>query len=172
MFQDEGRFGRISDPRRCWAPEGIRPVVPAQLIREYVYAFAAVSPHDGILESLILPDVNTEAMSLFLEEVAKRHSEEFIIMIMDQAGWHRSKQLKIPENMRLEWLPPYSPQCNPVEHIWDELREKWFINRVFRSLDSLEDTLVEALCDLENDKQKTLKLTGFDWIVSIYLNAT
>lgn len=172
MFQDEGRFGRISDPRRCWAPEGIRPVVPAQLIREYVYAFAAVSPHDGTLESLILPDVNTEAMSLFLEEVAKRHSEEFIIMIMDQAGWHRSKKLKIPKNMRLEWLPPYSPQCNPVEHLWDELREKWFINRVFQSLDSLENTLVEALCDLENDKQKTLKLTGFDWIISILLNAT
>lgn len=172
MFQDEGRFGRISDPRRCWAPEGIRPVVPAQLIREYVYAFAAVSPHDGTLESLILPDVNTEAMSLFLEEVAKRHSEEFIIMIMDQAGWHRSKKLKIPKNMRLEWLPPYSPQCNPVEHLWDELREKWFINRVFQSLDSLENTLVEALCDLENDKQKTLKLTCFDWIISILLNAT
>lgn len=171
MFQDEGRFGRISDPRRCWAPEGVRPSVPAQIVREYTYAFAAVSPHDGTLESLILPDVNTEAMSIFLAEVAKRHSEEFIIMFMDRAGWHRSKRLKIPKNMRLEWLPPYSPQCNPVEHIWDELREKWFINRVFQSLDSLENTLVEALVDIENDKQKTLKLTGFDWIISILLNA-
>lgn len=172
MFQDEGRFGRISDPRRCWAPEGVRPSVSAQIVREYTYAFAAVSPHDGTLESLILPDVNTEAMSIFLAEVAERHSEEFIIMFMDRAGWHRSKDLKIPKNMRLEWLPPYSPQCNPVEHIWDELREKWFINRVFQSLDSLENTLVEALVDLENDKQKTLKLTGFDWIISVLLNAT
>ncbi len=70
MFQDEGRFGRISDPRRCWAPTGLRPDVPGQVIREYTYAFAAVSPHDGTLDSLILPEVNTEMMSIFLEEVS------------------------------------------------------------------------------------------------------
>lgn len=172
MFQDEGRFGRINDPRRCWAPRGIRPEVPAQVVREFTYAFAAVSPHDGTLESLILPEVNTEAMSIFLTEVAKRHTEEFIIMFMDQAGWHRSKELKVPENMRLEWLPPYSPQCNPVEHIWEELREKWFHNQVFQSLDSIENTLVDALASLENDSQKVFSLTGFDWIISIKLNAT
>jgi transposase len=171
MFQDEGRFGRINDPRRCWAPSGVRPDVPQQVVREYTHAFAAVSPHDGILDSLILPEVNAEMMTLFLEEVSRRHSDEFIMMFMDQAGWHKAKALKIPKNMSLFWLPAYSPQCNPVEHLWEEMREKWFENKVFDSLDSVEDTLVTALASLEKDKKKVKGLTGFDWIVSICMNA-
>lgn len=172
MFQDEGRFGRISDLRRCWAPEGVRPDVPVQIVREYTYGFVAVSPHDGTMDSLILPEVNTQTMTIFLAEVASRHSEEFILMFMDQAGWHRALDLVIPKNIRLIWLPPYSPQCNPVEHIWDEIREKWFPNRVFQSLDAMEDILCDALQTLENDKKRVNSLTGFKWIVSVLLNAT
>jgi hypothetical protein len=67
MFQDEARFGRINDPRRCWAPSGIRPEVPCQIVREYTYVYAAASPHDGTLDSLVLPEVNGEMMSIFLE---------------------------------------------------------------------------------------------------------
>jgi hypothetical protein len=166
MFEDEGRFGRISDPRRCWAPKGIRPDSPAQFVREYTYAFAAVSPLDGVLDSLILPEVNAKTMSLFLSEVSSRHPEDFILMFMDRAGWHRANDLIIPENMRLEWLPPYSPQCNPVEHLWDEIREKHFCNLVFHSLDAVEASLCTALASLEASPQKVASLTGFEWIVS------
>jgi transposase len=151
MFQDEARFGRINDPRRCWAPKGVRPEVGMQIVREYTYAFGAVSPQDGTLDSLVLPVVNAEAMSIFLEEVARRHPEEFILMFLDGAGWHRANDLAVPENMRLEALPPYSPQLNPVEHIWDEIREKWFTNEVFNSLDAVEDRLVEALVALGSE---------------------
>lgn len=172
MFQDEGRFGRISDPRRCWAPEGCRPDVPQQIVREYTYAFAAVCPHDGIMDSLILPEVNASMMSLFLAEVASRHVDEFILMFMDQAGWHKARGLIIPKNMRLIWLPPYSPQCNPVEHVWEEIREKWFYNMVFASMDAVEDMLVDALIKLEHDQKRILSLTGFDWLISIRMNAT
>jgi hypothetical protein len=117
MFQDEARFGRINDPRRGWAPKGFRPEVGMQIVREYTYAFGAVSPQDGTLDSLVLPVVTAEAMSIFLEEVARRQPEEFILMFLDGAGWHRANNLAVPENMRLEALPPYSPQLNPVEHI-------------------------------------------------------
>ena len=172
MFQDEGRFGRISDPRRCWAPLGLRPDVPTQVVREYTYAFAAVSPHDGTMDSLILPEVNACTMSMFLEEVATRHPEGLILMLMDQAGWHKAKELKIPQNMRLVWLPAYSPQCNPVEHLWDEIREKWFANKVFDSMAAVEDILMDALVTLENDEKKVAGIAGFDWIVSIHLNAS
>ena len=120
MFEDEARFGRISDPRRCWAPPGIRPEVNTQLVREYEYAFAALCPHDGTLETLVLPSVNTEAMGVFLAEVSQRHAHEFILMVLDGAGWHRAKRLQIPSNMRLIPLPPWSPPLNPVEHLWDE----------------------------------------------------
>jgi hypothetical protein len=112
MFQDEARFGRINDARRCWAPAGMRPQVRAQIVREYSYAFAAVSPHDGVLDTLVLPEVNTQAMSIFLAEIAERHPDEYILMVLDGAGWHKAAGLVIPENIRLVPLPPYSPELN------------------------------------------------------------
>jgi transposase len=72
--------------------------------------------------------------------------------------------LAVPENMRLEELPPYSPQLNPEEPIWDEIREKWFPNKVFNSLDAVEDRLVEALVSLENDKKLVASTISFEWI--------
>jgi hypothetical protein len=72
MLQDERRFGRISTPRRCWAPRGMRPDVPSQIVREYTYAYVALSPHDGTMDSLILPQVSEQAMSIFLREVSDR----------------------------------------------------------------------------------------------------
>lgn len=85
MFQDEARFGRINDPRHCWAPRGFRPEVGMQIVREYTYAFGAVSPHDGALDTLVLPVVTAAAMSIFLAKVARRHPEEFIVMVLDGA---------------------------------------------------------------------------------------
>ncbi|HVI79212.1 MAG TPA: IS630 family transposase [Candidatus Acidoferrum sp.] len=171
MFEDEARFGRLSEPQRCWAPKGVRPEVPAQIVREYEYAYAAVSPHDGVLDTLVLPKVNTEAMGLFLAEVAQRHPHEFIVMVLDGAGWHRAKRLSVPENMRLVPLPPWSPQLNPAEHLWDELREKYFANRRFESMDQLEKQLVTGLVVLESDAPRMASLTGFDWITCVPLNA-
>ena len=171
MFEDEARFGRISDPRRCWAPAGMRPEVKVQMVREYEYAFAAVSPHDGVLDTLVLPTVNAEAMSVFLAEVAQRHPNELILMVLDGAGWHRAKRLQIPANLRLIPLPPWSPQLNPVEHLWDEVREKWFHNRVFASLSAVDEQLVQALRVLETDSQQVASMVGFSWITHIPLNA-
>jgi hypothetical protein len=172
MLQDEGRFGRISNPMRCWAPRGMRPNVPCQMVREYTYVYVAVSPHDGVMDSLVLPEVNAQAMSLFLGEVSSRHSDEFILMVMDGAGWHKAKELKVPENMHLIFLPAYSPQLNPVEHVWENIRENWFRNEVFASIDAVENQLVKALSDLENHPAEVASLTGFSWIIDITLNAT
>ncbi len=133
MVQDEARFGRICEPRRCWAPAGIRPHTPKQAIRQAVYAFAAIAPQLGKLVALVLPSADTDMMNLFLQQVAQEVADSFILMQVDQAGWHRSRELQIPENIRLIFQPPYSPELNPVEHLWDELREKFFLNRVFSS---------------------------------------
>lgn len=124
MFQDEARLGRINDPQRCWALRGFRPEVGMQIVRAYTYAFVAVSPHEGRLDTLVLPVVTGEAMPIFLAGVAWCHPEEFILMVLDGAGWHSANRWIILENVRLEALPPYSPQLNPMEHIWDEIREK------------------------------------------------
>jgi putative transposase len=171
MFEDEARFGRISDPRRCWAPPGVRPEVSTQFIREYEYAFAAVSPQDGLLDTLVLPTVNTEAMNIFLAEVSRRHAEECIVMVLDGAGWHKARRLLVPANMRLLFLPPWSPQLNPAEHVWDEVREKWFANRVFANMNAVEEQLLTALKTLEEDAMRVASLTGFGWIKNLSLNA-
>jgi transposase len=95
------------------------------LTHEYTYAFGAVDVCTGQLDCLILPHVNTECMQLFLNEVAVRHPDEHIVMVIDGAGWHRSEALKAPANIYLLKLPPYAPELNPIEHVWDELREKF-----------------------------------------------
>ena len=171
MFQDEGRFGLLGTPRRCWAPHNTRPVVGARLERKYIYAFSAVSPHDGVMDSLVLPWVNAETMSLFLAEVAQRHAQEFVVMVMDQAGWHLASELSVPTNMRLIFLPPYSPELNPAEHLWKSLREDCFANHVFADLDAVERTLSKGLVTLEADSARTQSMTGFKWITSISLIA-
>ena len=172
MFQDEARFGRINGPKRCWAPKGIRPVSYCQIVREYTYAYAAVCPNDGTMDSLILPIVTAQAMSIFLEEVGMRHADEYIIMFMDRAAWHTAKTLKIPSNISIMKLPAYSPELNPTENIWDEIREKFFLNTVFSSMKTVEDKLEEALISLETSKELVKPITGFEWIVTSILNAT
>ena len=106
------------------------------LTHEYTYVYGAVDVCTGELDSLILPHVNTECIQ-FLNEVSSRHPDERIVMVID--------------GIYLLKLPPYAPELNPIEHVWDELREKFFHNRVFKSLDALEDHLTLALKTLEND---------------------
>lgn len=171
MFQDEARFGRINDPHRCWAPAPLRPVVRSAVIREFTCAFAAVCPIDGVLDSLVLPEASTETMNLFLEEVDSRHLEEFIVMILDGAGWHTAKKLNVPENMHLHFLPPYSPELNPTENLWDEIREKGFSNRAFDSLNAVDDQLVDQLAYLEKSPKRVQSITGWSWIINLKLNA-
>lgn len=172
MAQDEGRFGRISQARRAWAPLGIRPRVPQQLVREYIYAYAAVCPGIGRMTALILPYANTEMMNIFLVHVSGEFVDSFIIMLVDRAGWHSSATLKLPENIRLIQQPAYSPELNPVEHIWDELREKNFPNQSFKSLDEVEDELCLGLNELSRDPYRLQSLTNFPYLNVTRLNAT
>ena len=112
MFQDEARFGRISDVRHCWQKKPHRPVVKAMVTQQYVYAYGAISPADGRFDSLILPQVNGKCMQLFLDEVARRYPDENIVMVLDGAGWHKSP-FQLADNLRLIFLPPYAPELNP-----------------------------------------------------------
>jgi transposase len=138
--------------------------------QEYVYAYAAVSVADGELDALILPHVNSTCMQLFLDEVAARHPGERLVMVLDGAGWHRAFALKLPENMRLVFLPPYAPELNPVEHVWDEVREKSFGNLAFNTLDALESHLEAALRTLEQDNPRVKSIVAWPWIINSLLN--
>jgi len=171
MFQDEARFGRISDTRHCWCRRPFRPMVKAMVTQQCTYAYGAVSPMDGCFDSHMLPHVNAECRQVFLDEVAQRYPSDNILMVLDGAEWHKRLSFALPENLKLHFLPPYSPELNPVEHLWDELREKHFHNRVFDSIDALEDHLVDALRAMENDTERVARSTRWPWIINFVSNA-
>jgi len=171
MFQDEARFGRMVRIRRSWAPRPQRPMVCNGYEREFLYVYGAVSPLQGQLDWMITRKMNTTNMSAFLAQVSTRHRRDFIVMVVDGASSHVAKDLVIPKNMRLLRLPPYAPELNPQEHVWDELREKAFPNRVFADLDSVLAQLQESLPRMAADRAALRSLTSWPWIVGLNLNA-
>jgi hypothetical protein len=171
MFQDVARFGRMVRIRRCWAPAPHRPVVSNGYEREFLYVYGAVSPLDGQLDWMICPKMNTARMSEHLAQIGAAHPGEFIVIVVDGASSHVSKELAVPENIRLLRLPPYAPELNPQEHLWDELREKEFPNRVFSDLSSVRSQLENGLRRLAGDSPGLRSLTAWPWILSLNLNA-
>jgi len=131
------------------------------VVRESVYIFAAVEPGAGLMTSLVLPAANTAMMNLFLEHVSQSFENYFMVMQVDQAGWHRSKELIVPENIRLIKQPAYSPEGNQVSHLWEELREKYLHNRLFSSLDLLVEVLCQGLNELTEDKERLRSMMSF-----------
>lgn len=164
-FEDEARFGRINNVSRCWSLRQKRPTVTKQMIREYTYAYTAVCPSTGSTFSIISPVNNTEAMNVFLALLSAEYSQHKIVMVLDGAGWHTSGMLEVPANISLLHLPPYSPELNPVEHIWDYVREqKGFNNHTFDTIEQVEDKLQSALKEISEENSKMKSLCNFHWL--------
>jgi len=166
MFEDEAGFGRISVPSACWAPSGVRPIVNCHHIREYEYAYGAVDPVDGEKFFLVLPNSNTVCMNIFLKELSAAYPKDYILLPLDNAVWHKSKTLKVPENIYLFYLPPRTPEMNPIEQIWKEIRKRGFKNTLFKTLDHVVDRLCDTCNSLTNDCIKSI--TGREWILSMF----
>jgi len=167
MFQDEARFGRMSDPRSCWAPAPKRPLVNRAIIREFRYEYAAVSAWDGDLDYMTSEKMNTDNMSRFLDQVGKAHNQDFMVMVLDGASSHKCKDLVVPENITLVFLPPYSPELNPAELIWNELRRNYFANKVFDSLNAATLQAENGLTRMSSDKKMVKSLINWPWINAI-----
>lgn len=132
------------------------------MVREHSYAFCAVCPLEGETYSLISPVCNTAAMNELLQGLSEAYSEEAILLFFDSAGWHKSKELDKPANIHLELLPPYAPELNPTEHLWDYIREqKGFNNHTFDSMQELEDQLEITLKELHQEKNYIQSLCTF-----------
>lgn len=166
MFQDEAGFGRINKPKYCWCEKGSRPSVPCHHIREYRYVYGAVEPLSGKSCFLILPYCNSACMNVFLNHLSEQYPEDRIMLCCDGAAWHKSASLNIPENIRLLFIPPYTPEMNPIEQIWKELRKMGFRNEVFATLEKV----VDRLCDVINNlSEATIRsITGRDWIIKCF----
>ena len=171
MFQDEARFGRISDPSACWAPTPYRPLIDLALVREFKYEYAAISPMDGALDYMTSDKMNTENMNRFLSQVSDAHKDEFNIMILDGASSHKSKDLVIPENISLVLLPPYSPELNPVEQVWRILRRNEFANKIFDSLEKAIGQAEKGLRKMASNGLAMSRLSNWPWIYNAILIA-
>ena len=95
MFQDEARFGRMSRPRRCWAPVGPRPMMQNGYEREFTYVYGVVSPMEGTLDYRLCAKMNTEEMGVFLQQVSQQYPDEYLLMVVDGASSHKAKALEV-----------------------------------------------------------------------------
>lgn len=166
MFQDEASFGRINKPKYCWCAKGTRPSVPCHHVREYRYVYGAVEPLTGEGFFLVMPYCNTVCMNVFLAELSKKYPKDKIILVCDGAAWHKSKSLIVPDNIELVFIPPYTPEMNPIEQIWKEIRKIGFKNEVFPTLQKVIDRLCDVIRSLSKNTIKSV--TGRDWILSCF----
>jgi putative transposase len=166
MFRDEAGFGRINKPKYCWCKKGVRPSVPCHHIREYRYVFGAVDPVSGDDCYLVMPRCNTVCMNVFLSELSKTFPKDRIILACDGAGWHNSGSLRIPVNIRIVHVPPYTPEMNPIEQVWKEIRKRGFRNEIFNSLEKVVDRLCDIIRSLTPSDIKSI--TGRNWILKCF----
>ena len=132
-FQDEARIGQKNKITRRWAKRGTRPSAPRDQRTASTYIFGAICPKQGKGAALILPACNTEAMNLHLAEIAKMVTPgAHAVLLVDQAGWHMSTRLVVPPNITIVALPPKSPELNPVENVWQYIRDNWLANGIKR----------------------------------------
>ena len=139
-FADEARVGQKNTISRRWARRGTRRWAPKDQRTASAYIFGAICPAKGTGAGLVMPRCTTEVMSLHLAEIAQAVAPgAHAVLLLDQAGWHTTRKLVVPANITLLPLPARSPELNPVENLWQFLRENWLGNRIFRSYDDALD---------------------------------
>jgi len=167
MFEDEAGFGRISDPLNCWAPPRTRPIVPSQRVREYKTVYGAVSPIDGDSFFMVLDKSNTENMSLFMTELSKKYPNDLILFVMDRASWHKACALKSHTNIWRFFIPPRTPEMNPIEIVWREIRKLGFKNKAFSSIDEVVQKFHEVV-EQHMSNEAIRNLTLWSWVEEVY----
>jgi transposase len=163
-FQDEARIGQKNGMVRQWARRGSRPRQPADQRYDSAYLFGAICPARGTGAGLAMPYADTEAMQFHLDEISRRVARgAHAVLLLDRAGWHTTGHLTIPKNMTLIFLPSRAPELNPVENVWQFLRQTWLSNRVFDTYEAI----IEAACDAWNrlmDQPQAITSIGMrDW---------
>ena len=167
-FQDEARVGQKGTVTRIWAPQGTRPRAPRDTRYQWSYIFGAACPERGVAAGLVLPYVNTEAMNLHLAEISKTVATgAHAILVLDCAGWHLANKLEIPQNITLLKLPPYSPELNSMENVWQYLRANKLALSVFDTYEEILQKCAEAWNFFANDPGRIMSVTKRDWATVI-----
>ena len=130
----------------------------------WAYIFGAICPKKGKGAGLVLPYCDTEAMQEHLFEISNAVDPgAHAVLILDQAGWHVTPKLKVPENITLMFLPPRSPELNPVENLWQFMRDNWLSNRVFKDYDDIDDQCCRAWNRLVDQPWKIMSIGMREW---------
>lgn len=161
FFMDEARFGTHSKLGHGWFKTGKRSRIAVKLGFKNFYVYTAVEPATGETFTLLLPKVNADMMSLFLKQLAKFCGTADIMVIMDGAGWHRSKTLEIPPSIQPLFLPAYCPEMNPVERLWLQVKRATIRNRIYDSLADLEAVVGTFMASLS--LSTVSKVCAVDW---------
>lgn len=138
FFMDEARFGQQGTLTNVWAARGSRPTAVKQTKYEWVYLYGAVEPATGDSTALLMPYVDTACFNIFLQTLSQAlEPGDHAVLIMDQAGWHLSKGVQMPGNITPLFLPPYSPELNPIENLWHYLKSHYLSNRAYDDYEHL-----------------------------------
>ena len=166
--KDEARIGQKGELTRQWARRGTRPRQPRDQRYQAAYLFAAACPEAEKTAALVLPQVNTEAMNLHLAEIA-RHvaADAHAVVILDQAGWHGGNGLIVPANLTLLPLPPYSPELNPIENLWQFLRHNFLNTRVYDGYQAVVDACCDAWNRLRAIPGQVRSITAREWAKTV-----
>jgi transposase len=164
-FQDEARIGQKGRCAHRWWLRGERPLGLCDRRFQSTYLFAAVCPATGADFALVMPKANTKAMIRFLDDFSKTLASDVqVLLVMDQAGWHRAKDLVIPANITAVSLPPYSPELNPVERVWLYLRERFLSHRWLEDYDAIVQACCQAWNSMVADPERLRSITSYPWI--------
>jgi hypothetical protein len=163
-FTDEARVGQQGTITRIWAKRGSRPRKLRDRRYEWTYLFGAICPERRTGAAIIMPEVNVAAMNEHLAEISRRVSVgAMALLVLDGAGWHRSPRLKLPDNIVLLPLPPYAPELNPVENVWEYMRGNWLSHRVWDSYEAILDACQAAWRALMAMPDRIASITRRTW---------
>jgi transposase len=158
------RIGQKNGIVRQWARRGSRPRQPADQRYESAYLFGAICPARGTGAALALPYADTEAMQLHLDEIGRTVARgAHAVLLLDRAGWHTTGDLVVPKNLTLILLPSRAPELNPVENVWQYLRQTWLSNRVFESYEAIIEAACEARRNLLAQPETITSISLREW---------
>jgi hypothetical protein len=163
-FQDEARVGQQGTLTRIWARRGTRPRAPRDRRYDWAYLFGAVCPQRRATAALVMPRADAESLSKHLAEIGKEVATgAHAVLVLDGAGYHVAADLDIPANITLLHLPPYSPELNPVENIWEYLRGNKLAITVFDNYDHIVETCCAAWNFFASDSDAIASITTRTW---------
>jgi transposase len=165
-FMDEARIGQKGHLTHVWSQQGARPRGVQQQGFASAHLFGAVCPERDAGVALAMPEVSTAAMGLFLAELSRSLPPgTHAALVLDGAGWHISPDLEVPANLTLIRLPPYSPELNPVERVWEYLRDRWLSHRILAGgYEAVRDAACTAWNALLAEPGRLRSLTSFPWL--------